>query len=319
MKIFSIISCWLLAYLAIAFIDMSDIQLLLHAEWNINASDINFTIENSAMNVVYSWSGDIDNLGPAIYSVLNSIPNRSINFFVASNTRSQVPGFAKRLKEIKVKDVTFRTEYINSEITTTWIKSFSWDAYIRILFSDKHPEIQKFIQLDGDTMLLGDISAFYDKDLTGKYANVCLDKFTSCEGFSPYFNSGVMVFNAVKFRADNMLQKALDTLRVYEKTKNYWVVDQTVLNEIFHYNCIYSARKYNEYNIEYYNLAKIFHFYKIIPPYKLYKEETEAHKKWKCFKYFFQNKINPWEKSRYAKICDKEEDIKKYSDIISKK
>lgn len=267
------------------------------------------------MNIEYSWSGNINNLGPAIYSVLNSVQNRSINFYVTSNTEKMVPGFWSRLQEIQVEGVTFQAEYINCEITKKKIEIYSWDAYAKILFADKHPKLKKFMHLDGDTILLDDISEFYDKDLTGKHANVCIDKEVTSEGFDPYFNSGVMVFNAAKFREDRMKKRALETLKLYEKNVEYWTVDQTVLNDIFKYNCIYSDRKYNEYDMTYYNKAKIFHFNKIVPPYKHYDIETMAHKKWKCFKYFFQNRINPWKEDRFAKICETDEDIMKYSNI----
>ncbi len=113
--------------------------------------------------------------------------------------------------------------------------------------------LDKVIYMDGDTLVLKDLSELYNIDVTGVYAAVAKDGIfyrfpkemaeigLDKRGF--YFNSGVMLHNLKLQREDNMTAKLVE----YIKTHEDFFGDQDVLNVVFgdklklmsyRYNCI---------------------------------------------------------------------------------
>lgn len=106
------------------------------------------------------------------------------------------------------------------------------------------PEIDKLIYLDLDTIVLGDIQKFYDEDIDG-YAlgavpDIVVPLFMTDEGialnrninfleFGKYFNAGVLLVNAKKFRDENLIQDYFNIAH----TEIVPSCDQDVLNRLF--------------------------------------------------------------------------------------
>lgn len=113
--------------------------------------------------------------------------------------------------------------------------------------------IDKVIYMDGDTIVLRDLSELYNIDVSNVYASVSKDgifyrfpkemKEIGLDKRGFYFNSGVMLYNLKLQRQDNIVDKLVE----YVKTHNDFYGDQDVLNVVFgdklklmsyRYNCI---------------------------------------------------------------------------------
>ncbi|EAY14796.1 Glycosyl transferase family 8 protein [Trichomonas vaginalis G3] len=265
------------------------------------------------INILYSWAGSLTNLGPAMYSAINSLSNYSLTIYVCTTHPEEVPIFQKRLDQIKIKYVTFIAEYHNvSSLTTKYHLGIISETYIRIVFSDAHPELERFLQLDGDTLVTGSFDEFYFAYFNDTYAVVVLDIWKEYEGFKNYFNCGSVVFNCQKFRDDKMADKVRTKLKEYEVTRGEWNNDQTVLNDIFGDKKIIAHKKYNEFMPSLTMQTRIFHFYGLKK--KPYKPNIKSNKYyfrlWRCYFHYFNNSINPWEFDRDTKICTRLETFK---------
>ncbi len=100
-------------------------------------------------------------------------------------------------------------------------------------------EIDKVIYMDGDVIVLKDLSNLFDIDIENEYASVAKDgiyyrfpkemKEMGLDKRGFYFNSGVMLYNLKKQREDNIVDKLVE----YVKTHNDFYGDQDVLNVVF--------------------------------------------------------------------------------------
>ncbi len=123
----------------------------------------------------------------------------------------------------------------------------------KIYLSEILQDLDKVIYMDGDTIVQKDLRDLYNFDVKNVYAMVAKDGIyyrfpkemqemgLDKRGF--YFNSGVMLHNLKKQRADNIVDKLVD----YIKTHKDFYGDQDVLNVVmgeqlklmsYRYNCI---------------------------------------------------------------------------------
>ena len=106
------------------------------------------------------------------------------------------------------------------------------------------PELDKFIYLDSDVICLKDIKSLYDEDLEnyaiGGVPDIVVPLFVNKEmcdsnpkipyrNFGNYFNAGVLLVNAKKFRQDNVIKEYFKIL----STEIVSICDQDVLNRMF--------------------------------------------------------------------------------------
>ena len=101
--------------------------------------------------------------------------------------------------------------------------------YFRIFIADMFPELDKAIYIDSDTVVLGDISEFYNIDLGDNLIGACAEQ-VMCQidlygtyvennlGLNryTYFNDGHILINCKKFREECVLEQFLNLLDVYE-------------------------------------------------------------------------------------------------------
>ena len=137
-------------------------------------------------------------------------------------------------------------------------------AYLRLMAARLLPgSIDKVIYLDSDVLVLDDLTEMWDMDVADNYCLAATDiacpyidareikdaklqpakpylaaispvanwKQLGIDGSANYFNSGVMVLNLKKWRAENIEQKLFDCLR--KNSKFIWCWDQYALNVVF--------------------------------------------------------------------------------------
>ncbi len=105
---------------------------------------------------------------------------------------------------------------------------YSKTTYYRMFIAEMFPEYEKAIYIDSDTVVLGDISGLYEKDVANYYvgaaheqAMVQVDTYgTYVEKVmgidrNNYFNAGVLLINCQAFRENHILEKFIELLSVY--------------------------------------------------------------------------------------------------------
>lgn len=126
----------------------------------------------------------------------------------------------------------------------------SKSALLKFSIADYLKKINKVLYLDGDTIILKDLSDMDNIDLYGNYAAVVKDgpkdiivggKKHSYYGESSYFNSGVMLLNLAKIRQDGIVEKLIK-FRLNEY--NYFM-DQDAFNMIFKGKVLYLGLEYD--------------------------------------------------------------------------
>lgn len=159
--------------------------------------------------------------------------------------------------EISFEDVT---DYLNSIADKLPIRDYySKTTYYRLFIAEMFPEYDKAIYIDSDTVVQGDISRLYRKNIKDAYVGACheqamvqVDEYgTYCEkvvGVSRYnfFNAGMLLINCEQFRMKFVLDKFIQYLHTYNfvvtqdedylnlicKDHVYWL-DQRWNTEIF--------------------------------------------------------------------------------------
>ena len=106
---------------------------------------------------------------------------------------------------------------------------YSKTTYFRLFIADMHPEYDKAIYIDSDTIIQGDVAELYDTNLSNFMLGACheqamvqVDEYGTyvekCLGLdrSLYFNAGVLLINCKEFRKRNVLDRFIQTLQVYD-------------------------------------------------------------------------------------------------------
>ena len=144
--------------------------------------------------------------------------------------------------ENKYKDINYSHPYISKALF------FKFD--IANVFS----QYEKILYLDGDVIVNGDLTDFFETDLENNYAGVVKDLICYYEKHQPYnlktesyFNAGVMLLNAKKIREENLYPKFIEELT----THNYPNSDQDVFNVIFNKQIKFLSLKYDFINLYY--------------------------------------------------------------------
>ena len=120
-------------------------------------------------------------------------------------------------------------------------------AYLRILVDRVIPKsVDKILYLDCDIIVATSLTPLWETDISGKYAAVVPDIYIHAHVPSnniPYFNSGVMLFNLKKYRADNMAEKVLQF--GYTFPEKLIMPDQDMFNAVFQGNVHYLSQRWN--------------------------------------------------------------------------
>ena len=106
---------------------------------------------------------------------------------------------------------------------------YSKTTYFRLFIADMHPEYDKAIYIDSDTIVQGDMAELYETYINGFVLGACheqamvqVDEYGNyvekCLGLNRnlYFNAGVLLINCKVFRERNVLDRFIQILQVYD-------------------------------------------------------------------------------------------------------
>lgn len=206
-----------------------------------------------------------------------------------------------------------------SRITIKWFKSkeiipdhikipidssaYPLTVYMRI-FSPYvvDEQVKKLIYLDVDTIVQDDISKLWNTSLNGYVIGAAQDvsKTVDCEwagianyrdlGLAPdtkYFNSGVLIIDADRWRAEDISNKVITTLSKYKEYVR--LPDQYALNVVFAKNWLELDPKWNWFAFKENVGSYLIHFLDIKPIFRTYNSQ-EVYKD-EFFKYLA---MTPW-------------------------
>ncbi|MBR5179210.1 MAG: 1-acyl-sn-glycerol-3-phosphate acyltransferase [Lachnospiraceae bacterium] len=132
---------------------------------------------------------------------------------------------------------------------------YSKTTYFRLFIADMHPELDKALYIDSDTIVQGDVSELYNTDITDRYLAACheqamvqVDEFgtyvENCVGVSRYnfFNCGVLLINSKEWRAHKVLNRFMGLLHQYDFLVTQ---DEDYLNLICKDHVLFVDQKWN--------------------------------------------------------------------------
>ncbi|MBQ7913255.1 MAG: glycosyltransferase family 8 protein [Clostridia bacterium] len=162
------------------------------------------------------------------------------------NEKMDTPDCAE-LKKYEEED--FRITFLNVSAQIEEVKAslqlrdyYTGATYYRIFIADMFPQYEKALYIDGDTVLLGDVSELFNVDLQGNLIGAIPDgAVAAVPAFrvytkealgidaEKYFNAGVILMNLTRFRKENFYQKFCTLLGQYKFSV---AQDQDYLNVI---------------------------------------------------------------------------------------
>lgn len=132
---------------------------------------------------------------------------------------------------------------------------YSKTTYYRLFIADMHPELNKSLYIDSDTVIQGDISEVYNTDISDYYLAACheqamlnVDEFGNyveqCVGVSRYnfFNCGVLLINTKEWRSHKVLNRFMSLLNQYDFLVTQ---DEDYLNLICKDHVLFLDQKWN--------------------------------------------------------------------------
>lgn len=194
----------------------------------------------------------------AIESMLSSKHNDSsyqIHIMIPEEFSETIQGKFKSLlvrypgTEIKyiVMGASFSDAYIPES-------RFAAPAYYRLAITEKLPELDKCIFLDGDIIVCRDLSELFSYDLGSSYAAGVRDDLskrtqqwyeTRCkklgiDSYDQYINSGVLLLNLKEMRKNDVYTKFTQLLN-----KEFSKLDQDIINAVFYNKIMFLPPEYN--------------------------------------------------------------------------
>lgn len=124
----------------------------------------------------------------------------------------------------------------------------SVSALFKFLLPDILPGLDKVLYLDGDLICKTDLTELFSTDLGDNYAAAVPDsgqiyyKHAYVKRVMKYINSGVMLLNLKKMRADNLPEVLVRTKKELTDSN---LMDQNVFNVVFDHHLVYLPVRYN--------------------------------------------------------------------------
>lgn len=156
-----------------------------------------------------------------------------------------------RIKSIKLSGINihlldFENKYKDLNTNHVYV---SKAALFKFDIPNILPDLDKVLYLDGDTIVLDDLSELFNTDITEYYAGVVRDfpayygrKDYEEVGLYDYFNSGVMLMNLNNLRNNKIPEKLLE-YKLQSNSTRY--MDQDCFNVIFSGHIKFLDPKYN--------------------------------------------------------------------------
>lgn len=151
-----------------------------------------------------------------------------LNEGLKKENKERISAFADAHFIIEYFDISKTINKLREALSLRLRDYYSVAIYYRMFIPTLFPELDKAIYLDGDIVVLGDISEFYNANIEGKLVAAINDRLVldtpqfvryveDAVGIKAetYFNSGVLVMNLKEFRAQDIESKFLHLLLEY--------------------------------------------------------------------------------------------------------
>lgn len=152
-------------------------------------------------------------------------------------------------------------------------------TYAKLIFCTIFPDLERVLYLDPDTMVLGNITDFYNMEMGHNYIAGVIEnlpyyhrEIVHLNEDEPYINGGMVLCNLKEWKNTCFEKKAVDRMKDTSMNLNY---DQGILNELCKNKTIVVEPKYNA-------LAEVFQF----------ASREKIMKRYNFNKYYTQNEIN---------------------------
>ncbi len=198
------------------------------------------------------------------------------------------------------------------------LSSYPLNIYMRLFIPYFIPqEVEKVLYLDADMIVLHDLTRLWNTDISNYVVGAVLDprlktfdnhwggiknfKALGFKGTTPYFNTGMLLINTVKWRAVNATEQIVKVINDNKRYANY--PDQYGMNIVLHNQWLRIDDRWNHFVTERDKTPYILHYVERKPIYNTYKNGED-------FRLIFMKylQMTAWrdtplikETSRYAK------------------
>ena len=160
-------------------------------------------------------------------------------------------------ENIKIEFVNLSEKIKPFEESLKEVYYFNMQVYFRIFIASMFPQFDKVLYIDCDTIILNDIAGLYNINLEGNILGATMDQIVAVTKpfheyvlhavgvhYKNYFNSGVLVIDAEKFRSEKIEEKFIHLITTY----NFEVVapDQDYLNFLCRGRVKYFDKSWNK-------------------------------------------------------------------------
>ncbi len=172
---------------------------------------------------------------------------------VSDEMRDKTKALERDNVKISFNDTTEYLELMKSKLPLR--DYYSKTTYYRFFIAEMFPSYQKAVYIDSDTIVLGDISEFYNHNLGNNLVGACHEQaMVQVDGYGTYvekvvgvnrnnfFNAGIMLINCEQFRKHKVLDQFIELLQIY----NFVVTqDEDYLNVICKDKVLWIDQRWN--------------------------------------------------------------------------
>jgi len=203
---------------------------------------VNDKLINHKISVAYSLNNKY--IYPTLVSMISILENSSRYTFYTFYLLVEKNIFKRQNKEkfIHLEEKYDRCKVIIFELTNenlfkARVDRYPITAYYRLLLAKLIPNVNKIIYLDGDTLVLKDLTEMINLDMNNNIILGFVDhSYKKAEKFGiktyKYITSGVLLINLKKMRKENISQKFFYFIDNNKNKLNQ--EDQTVINIVLH-------------------------------------------------------------------------------------
>ena len=211
---------------------------------------------NRTNKISILYTTDDGYFAPTIVSMESALQSMSkdtfYDFHLMVNGEFSKTNDLERFKNKNEDKCSITTHDMGDDFKNDWAAVWPPSMYYRLKAASKlDDKIDKCIYVDGDTLIVKDLSEFFNIDLENNYLGGVLDpqiirefgNNTHCK--NSYINSGVALINLKKIRKDDKEQELLQKVKENNSHHLYTLPDQDILNVVFDGKIKLLSLKYN--------------------------------------------------------------------------
>lgn len=233
-------------YLYFIFIFLFQYKSNIFVKFIMKSILMSYNYDNSFNKIPISYGLNNKNVYLTLVSITSILENANNNtyylfYIMVSNNKSEFSNYNKRkLKYIEKKYnrcYIYFIEMDDNKFQYANINRYPMPTYYRLLLAELLPNINKIIYLDGDTIILTDLTEMFNLNMNNDIIRGFLDnaqRFARIFGIKTYkyITAGVILINLELIRKEKITYKFFDFMKKYHnKLKQE---DQTVINIVLH-------------------------------------------------------------------------------------